>query len=449
MSTQSLTDKPRRAWWESPWLPFAALFLVYWLFSLGIEFNFSDDAQMYHELAQNGILNTVLAFRETWSGRIVIELVYFNLYYAPLWLWRILNALMFPLAAYSMARLLGVQKQTPFNWVVCGVTLLYPLTEMISAGWISSSHNYLWPLALGLYAFTPWMAHLRGERVPWYTKLLAIPALVYAANEEQVMALLLGFAAIAAVYMLATKRKWSLYHALWLAVLAGMVALWITAPGPSLRTEAQVGFYYKDFYKTNLLMKLYNAFMLLSNHFLGAGNVPLLLLGAVCCMAVWGRHRDTALRVIAAVPLAAGLAMGPLYPATSELFPAVTLLTESPLTYENFSSVYAYVPFVYYVVVWLCLLVSVYLAFEGEGEGLVFALVLAAGVCSQLMLAFSPSIYASAPRTFIYMHFALLAVAAALMCGFYQNGKTRHWRHSRVLLGLLSAFSVLSLFLSV
>ena len=109
-----------------------------------------------------------------WSSRLVIEaaLVYVSRHMR---LYKLLDWGMWMLLAGSLSAIFGKTKdKARTNWILIGLLLIYPLAELGGAGWIATTTNYIWPLALGVFVLTGTARVLRGERVAWWMHLSLI-----------------------------------------------------------------------------------------------------------------------------------------------------------------------------------------------------------------------------------------------------------------------------------
>ena len=138
---------------NSIYFPFFILFLIYFGIRLLCTVNFNDDL-VFSQIPANGILDKLKWNYSNWSTRLVIEFVYYNLYHMPILVWRIIDSFLMTLIAYSLMRLLVARPDRRMVCISCALVMLYPLLQVSNAGWISTTANYTWPIALGLYAMT-------------------------------------------------------------------------------------------------------------------------------------------------------------------------------------------------------------------------------------------------------------------------------------------------------
>ena len=415
-----------RRFFKSSWLvPFLVLFALLFFYFAGVSLDYGDDGIYALQAAEMGPLAMALQFRQTWSARLVIEAICFSLYLLPSFVWKVINCLMVVLLAYSFVKLLGARGDRRMAWLACGAVCVYPLAEMISAGWAVTCCNYLWPLALGVYALTPWVDRLAGRTVRLHSKILSVLALAYAANADQMLAILVGFTIVFFVAMVRGKLRFGAYEAVWVLALCAMAVLYLTAPGPGLRIAEESARFQSTYGDVGVLGRLYNVFMVTNWYVLFHRGLPLLLLSLVVCLAVFAESECAVRRSVACFPLAFGLAAGPLFPMAVALFPGLGNLqgysVDYPMQFASGTS--AIVPFALFCLFWGCLAAGV--VFAAGKAALPVLLVLAAGLCSQLVMFLAPSAIISYQRYTIYLQMALVLAALRLFAAARRGGHTR------------------------
>ena len=174
-----------------------------------------------------------------WSSRVVIEAVMLPLTAVSPWVWRILDVLMLLLLVWITADLFGTEKKLQAQILFFAMLWTVPFFSLSSAGWITTTVNYLWtsdPGSCGLAALEAW---LKGEKCPPAEYIVCPLCVLYGANMEQMGAVLLGAYLVMGLYLLAEKRKLSPFYfvQLGLVVLSLLFILW--APGNGERTISE------------------------------------------------------------------------------------------------------------------------------------------------------------------------------------------------------------------
>ena len=435
--------------YKSRWFPFLALFGLMLLVHSGIYLNLNDDAVITRRiLNEGGVLSVAKSFYETWSARFFIEVTYFTLLNLNDWVWRILDSGIIVLLAYSISRLFVTDNHRKNNWLITAVIMIYPWMMMSTAGWAATTANCLWPLALGLYSMTPWRKILDGGKLKWYRCIAPLAVLVYAANEEQMSALLLGFTIVIGAYYCITKKHIHLYFIAQLIIISALLVFIFTAPGNYVRMGKEVPYWFPDFYMYGTVEMLYKCFVSTCNNFILSPNLPVMLLCVCAAAAVFQKYREPLYRITAALPLFSVLVFGWLRPVIGTVLPALANMENNLATTINLKDRSNYLVLMLFLLIFGTIAVSLYLVFRNKKTAVCAMIILAAGICSKLIMAVSPTIYASGSRTEIYLYFAFLIIAFLILRELFEIGN-KYYGVLQKGVFIISAFSYLNFLLSV
>ena len=192
------------------------------IWHLVIKISAGDDVVYFQTLMDGRSIWEILAHRyATWSSRMAIEFVLIPLVQVP-WLWKILDIIVFTLIPVLLYRLLFLNPEkyldmecninkTAGKWLVCAFMLLYPFSDMVSAGWIATTVNYLWPLLGLLYIALLLQKLAQKGHVHWYEGAGGVVSCIFCSSQEQVAAILLVLLFLAMVYSWRRKKSGSLW----------------------------------------------------------------------------------------------------------------------------------------------------------------------------------------------------------------------------------------------
>ena len=142
-----------------------------------------DDLVYFKTLLDGRSLFEILLHRyRTWSSRLAIEAVLIPIVHCT-WLWRILDTVILASIPVLLDKLLDADER--MRWYIAAFVLLYPFSDMMSAGWISTTTNYLWPLWCILFLGVLIKRAMHGGQLRWYEGISGIIACIYASREEQ------------------------------------------------------------------------------------------------------------------------------------------------------------------------------------------------------------------------------------------------------------------------
>ncbi|MGI6152434.1 MAG: DUF6056 family protein [Christensenellaceae bacterium] len=419
--------------WE--YFPFVCLGLVLLLFHFTIQLGFGDDAVMAEIVAGRPMDSYLADIFQTWSSRITAHffMVVFCVY-LPGAVFRVVNTLLIVAIALCISKLIPVSDEhssrRKVNWAVCALVLIYPMFHMATAGWIATSINYMWVLAFVLVALLPLKKLLSGKTFKWYESIVYAVALFLGANAEQGLAVLLVVYGVFFVYCLYKRQRLRGFLWVQLALLVISVIIFIASPGNAARLEVETAQYFPEFGSLSLLDKAGMGLTRTLDHFFFTPNAMVLCVGVLLIAASLAKQKDPLKRAVCCVPLVSTSVFALLLPITGNLFPGLLKMVEYyhiSNTYEKDVSGFAdatagnnYLQFsniiatVVLVFTFICLLVSIALIFGKNRQTLfllTFVLACFAAVCA---MGFSPTIYASAERTFLFMYAGLIVLGAAL-----------------------------------
>ena len=102
----------------------------------------------------------------TWTSRVIIEAGLMALAAADPLIWRTLNIAVILILVWITADMFGSYNKPRDQILFFTILWMIPLGSLCSAGWITTTVNYLWCLTLGLVAMRPIKHWLLGERIP-------------------------------------------------------------------------------------------------------------------------------------------------------------------------------------------------------------------------------------------------------------------------------------------
>ena len=404
--------------------PYEALAAAWFLLYLTVPLRSGDDG-WFHTVFHNYFAGELIPFLDyryhTWSTRLILEALTLPLIDVPL-LYRLSVPLWGVAAAGAVRRISGGLSRRG-QWMLClGLLLLSPM-PFSRAGYVCSSVNYLFTLACLLWAAEPVIALLRGEKVPLWRQLLALPLTVLACNMEYYCPPALIAALAGTVWAVKRRKNPALPLALVVVVLlSGLFAA--NAPTSTVAAYAQAEDLFPGYEALGVGEKLLAGFVstaggMLSTYCGGAGLLlPVLTLGAL--LALWGWEREGRwLRWMYLLPLLIPIATGGiarLCPAGS-LWPTLFYDSQSGFLWDHPAAFCAALG--YFAALLACLWRW------RRGVALWAALAL---FCLVLM-GFSRSVFDSGLRTFTPLAL-LICVTCALLAG-----ELRHKRAAWAILG--------------
>ncbi len=350
-----------------------------------------------------------------WSSRLIIEAVMVIVTHAPI-LWWFLDTAVMVLAAHSLSRLLpGMDKKT--NYLLVCLVFIYPFIDMRTAGWIATTMNYIWPLAFGLYAMLSIKKILNGELLKTREYVLNILCILYAANHEQMGTLLAGFFVFFCIYQVVVQKKLHWFLVLQAVLSVASVVFILTAPGNVIRSVWTIENHFPGYVVLSLFDKIEMGFSSTLFGLVMKPDLSFLVFGLLLFLSAKATKQNSLFLIIASVPFVFSLVFGLLGPVFGKLLPFVGsirgAMTETG-TNPTFSHPLSLVPDLLLFGVCLSMVVSLYRMFVEKKDAWLVLLVLGAGFASRMIMAFTPAIWFSEDRTFIFLYVALIYCSVRL-----------------------------------
>lgn len=389
-------------------------FSVIFCLHLCMRTNFGDDSDYFlNILGKNSMAEFWKIRYHGWSSRLIIESVLVYLVHAP-FVWKILDSLIYVLLAKTIAELLDLTGNEKGESLILSLLMLYPLTNMSSAGWMATTLNYLWVAAFMLYSLIPLSYILKKKKVTLFQWITCSLAALYASNQEQACACmcLIFFCAL---LILLFHPKYRKNHAgtgmiLFLLVICmGNLLFILTCPGNANRSVHELS--------TSIDAVNYARYSSIDKIILGYKNsmvsifsakdfvLPLFLL--VLLIAVIKRMGLCSL-YSALLSLPFFISMLRFFPLES-MYEILFITNSLPLTDNtNYMLKEPYASLLFWIFILLLILLSLLAISTDFSELMHMLFVLGCGLGSSMILGFSPSYAYSEKRTLIFFYFALI-----------------------------------------
>lgn len=384
-----------------------------------------DDEWFLTVSTQQGFLQFTKWRTQVWTSRNLIELVLISLLHVNKWVWIVLDSAMFVLLGVSLRKIAAPSKERRFVCTALTVLflVLFPFSVFGEAGWYATTINYLWPLALGFYVLSILMDCLRGEKITLFRGIFMVPALIYAANQEQMCALFAGFSIVLFLCALRVHRKMPAYPYIVLGVAVVMLVWHALCPGNAWRAQTETAEYYPAFEFYSMFDKLMLGLISTVSQGIVKPIRVVYAFNAALLAAVFYRERRINRDVIglcgfsilnAVISVSDSVRLqGLLYPVYRIFEPFLEPMDAIP--YKDIR-LYAVILYFLMFVIFLLYLVRKY---WGKSMLWMVGVLFLAAFCARALLGFSASVYLSGTRTFI--NSTVLIVTAGLLCLFPEH----------------------------
>lgn len=397
------------------YIPIILLITYSFIIHLKISATWGDDLFFAN---QKGNLIEILTNRYyNWTSRILIETVLISILAHASFLWKIIDALMLLLISYSLNKVFNQKKSSFINMMIVLLLIIYPYSQMNSAGWGATTINYLWPLALALFALIPIMNEVRKNDYNKIGLLAYFPAFIFAINQEQLSVLYLGFLIIFNFYVYVTNKKINKLLFFYLIMNIIAIIFILKCPGNMIRLREETLTWFKDYNQLTVIDKiglsLNNTFELV----IGKTNYLFILMYSSITYYLLKNSKHKSLKIISILSL-----LGTVIIPHFDLFTMndiynknIWILNEmlKVLPISQIEYLFSIVLSILYLVNTIFLLSVIFK--ENNYLRIFVPIIFLAGILSRMIIGFSPTLYISSTRTAIFMFFSFIMITIIIL----------------------------------
>ena len=391
------------------------LFLLELIISIFITPNQYDD-DFFIGKATGSIISFVQSRYYDWTSRVIIEFVLCSVLKISKYLWILIEAFMVAVIGYSISRVFVKDNKNENNYMLLCMILIYPLNVMASAGWAATTINYMWPLAMCLFSLIPIRKIWDKEKIKPYEYLLYTVSLIFAGNQEQTCAILVGTYILFTIFMILKDKKIHPYMIIQDILIIASLIFILTCPGNYVRNSREIVENFKDIGTLNFLDKVSLGLTSTIGLLVGKGNLVYTLFTFLIMVFIFLNYKENLYRVIALIPFVSSIILKYLMYISYLTFPylgslkellveekvMLTAITSNNLTYT--------IPLLLAFANIICVCLSLLVIFKNLKNN-VPILIFLAGLASRLIIGFSPTIWSSKERTMIFFEFAMIIIS--------------------------------------
>jgi len=389
---------------------FTFCFLLLVCTHLTFELNLGDDIY-FNQIDFSNIIEWLGIRYNTWSSRLFIEFILVLLLKLPHIIWCLLNSFMIILITYCISYLFT--KNTFKDKILSFLLVcLYPLSKVSGTGWYATTLNYLWPLAIGLFALIPIKNALIEKKESKSMQILYSLALIFACNQEQMCALILGFYLVFIIYLYKEKKlnKYIIFQ--FLLSLSSIIFI-LTCPGNDVRFSNEITSWYPEYENFNLIKKATVGLLSTMSKVVISLETPLLLLLIIIPYLL--RKDKSLIKLNSYIPIFLTVIL-----KNFDKFLLKLKIYEQKIVIFDSSMI----PIILMSIVFIIsVTMSLYFIFKKTKSNLKYLipLIFVAGLLSRLILSFSPTVYASGIRTYIFYDFSIIIVLFSIIRSFIKK----------------------------
>ena len=344
----------------------------------------------------------------TWSSRLVIETVLINCYWLNFGLWRFLDVVVFVVIAESIVSIcLNDKKYAAIVYAV--ILFLTPYFSLCTAGWGATTVNYLWPVAAALPAFVVEKKIFERKVLSKTSVIVSLLLLIFATNQEQVAVLIFGLNVSFLIFSLLKNRQFQKNNFYFIAVIFICIASLIfilSCPGNKIRFSKEITTWFPEYLTLSIFEKCQLGFITILSYYLSLKEMNFIIV-PLCIVLTIAFYKKNKVNFIMQILLNLFI-----------VFCFALNILKKDFIFSNNQlakfSTHSYVAILFeclvLTVVGVCFLYQIYSVMKKKKEGLFNVFLVCAGYCSALIVAFSPTVYASGSRCYLFMSFIIFIV---------------------------------------
>lgn len=421
---------------KSKYFPFVILFSIMFLCHILFKINWGDDVWFENAL-NDGLINYIVTRYDNWSSRIIIEIVMIIMLKLPKIFWCLFDSALITLIAYSISKIFSIKN----NWISVLLVCLYPFHEASSAGWYATTLNYIWPLAIGLFSLIPIKNAVDNKKEKKYMYPLYIISTLFACNQEQMCAIIFCFYLILIIYLYKKEKLTKFIVVQFILSLISLLFI-LSCPGNEVRNISEITLWYPSYKYFGLFGKLFLGIVTTFIYSVYNLNIVIFFL-AILIPYVLRKNKNIMTKIISYIPLSIFIAFNLFTSVFSNIFPSIGKLIEVSKMYAsspNGISVSISSIFILFVSIgfFASFFYSLYKLFDKDKKYLI-CLIYLAGLASRIIMGFSPTVYASGMRTFLFLDFAVIIIMANVL-----NEKVKINKNCYVYLSIIAILQIIN-----
>ena len=380
---------------------YVCLFIFVFALHLFMRPGEADDLWFINNYTGNPLSFAYMRYMQ-WSSRFLIEMVLVFIASLPLIVWKVLDTLMIVLLFYSGNKLLNIKNRKILIFEIFLIMIL-PWKVFGETGWIATTLNYTWPITLGFYGFSI----LLEEKTNFLKQIISFFCIIFACNQEQMCCVMLAFIIICFCIRTFQKKNNKVFLIPFIICIL-MGVLHIICPGNSMRQISEMQTWYPAYQNFDVLDKISIGIISTVTAILFDFRIIYIAFIGMLILYIKYLPLNKKLSYIIQFILVCFIFIN-IYPFDSTQLMFYSKAQESiVITFMNFV-----LPVLLFS---LLISIVIYLILKTKNKfNYMFVLLFLSGICSRLILGFSPTVYASGKRTVIYFYIVCYLLTIFIM----------------------------------
>lgn len=409
-------------------LPFFIIFMLYLIIFFGVKIAGDDSILIskYRHLTWADHWQLIQDDYFNWSSRVLVNFVIHFLLGKPLIIFTVLNATFVTIFAKTLSKLFGgIKDKFLAHMSVVFLILIYPIYHLGTAGWVVTMMTYFWPMVFGFVALIPIKKILDGEKFKVWEYIGYSLALIYSANEEIKLIILLLLYITFCIYFALTRKKQTFFA--WFLLLLSVLSLifTITAPGNGMRSLSETFYWFPNYTMLDTVDKLDIGFFAIMQSIMFDNHLFIIFVALLMTVVIVKKYQHPLLRTVGILPSVFLLVFGPLKMMVMAYFPTIDAfaldISKNGLITISGNTMMILAKYVIVIVFSFCFSTSILLCLDNLEKNIFALTLLIAGVGSRVAMGFSPTVYASGLRTATPLFFSIIAIGIMIFSQALDN----------------------------
>lgn len=236
------------------------------------------------------------------------------------------------------------------------------------------------------------------------------------------------------------KKKISKYNVFCIIIALASLIFILTCPGNDIRLNSEIKNWYPEFSKYGLLEKLYLGIVPTLNIFI-SNKIVLIIFISILSYSTYIYSKRNFDKMLSIIIFSITLMITCLKEILLNMFPNINYLFNT-LEYQGISSENTRLNISLFIFGVLFIISIVYMLFViFKKKKLLPIFIFIAGVCSRLIIGFSPTVFASANRTAIFLYMAIIISILFILEKLY-NDKIINQKKEIFIISILFVFTI-------
>jgi hypothetical protein len=406
--------------WNWDYFPIAVFSLGICIFELFLQPS-GDDLIYGTVFYQEPLVAFISQAYFDWSSRILIMPVAAFFAGNSFLFFEIVNVLVYSLMAVMVSKLFITENKRHYHWVLMLMLFCVPfITMMTTAGWVVTNIHYMWPLTAALVAVYPIKKYLGYESIRWFEYPIYLFCTFFSMNMELMAGTLVLIYVAYVIYFYLVKRPFQYGQIIALILIVNIIYI-LFCPGNAVRESSEIVTNFPEYASFGIIQKL--AVSATAHVFSIDQNFLMLTVTAMAGVFVWNLYSKGIYRLLGVLPLLFALGINLWIIVLSPKFDGIfcdctgkrieNWISLAKITHGTLSQ-YHYLILLFIGLYVLSLCVMIILLFKNSSKFGVSLILVGASILTQAVMGFSPTVYESGTRTFLF-HYVAMAILGVIM----------------------------------